>query len=852
MSFSLRRSLCLLCLLPTGIVLGQTTITSATDGTTPPGIAPGSPAGAYLLSGLDTINAFNGNLNFALPLLRVQGRGKAGYTISVSINQHWTIEQYTVYTTGVISSTYNTATPVWWHGGDSDPYGPGHMALRSVTEPDTHVACNGSAIASVTRLTFVEPDGTEHEFHDQLTNAKPLVWNNNYGSDLSGCVPGPWPDRGSTFVAMDGSGMTFVSDATVSDPPFPTTFARTGSSMPSVTGRLYFRDGTLYRFKNGVIEYIRDSNGNTIAFAYDPAYDRITSITDSMNRTVRLHYNVAANTPNPDSPSTLCPADATVGCDFITYGDPAAPRVITIVKTTHDNAFRACTAPDPCTQMYTLQDTAALFPGYSPNPETFKVDVLRRVILPDQRQYTFSYNAYAELARAQLPTGGAFEYDWGPGAIGELNIRQVLTRRVYSDGGTLGQGGTLERSETYSVPAGGNPPPSMTLNTVTTTGSSGQTIKIEQHSFYGSPAYYSLLPFNATPWQLGLEYQTDLLDSRGNLLRSTTARWTARPPFVNWTYASTYTPQPDSPIRCQENVTVDGNATSAKVYLYDQDKVSTALLTHYNNLTDVYEYGYGAAPALNASCYTATNIPGGYYRHTNSTYRTNGYDTSPNVHLLSLLQESVVSVLSGASEVPVGDTRYYYDEGGWTPRPGASTGREGLPAATDYDVPDAILRGNLTRVSRKLDTTGEWIDTSQTFDALGNVVSITDANNQTTQLHYDDQFTTSTQIPGGLTSYVFPTSVTNPLNQTFNTHYNYNIGKPEWFQDPNGATSTFTYNDPLDRMKSATSPNGGSVLFDYANGTGTTTITTTASLTASNDPAGCSANTMVSSTVFVR
>lgn len=46
-------------------VAAQTT--SATDGTTPSGIAPGSPSGSYALSGFDNINLYNGNLNFALP-----------------------------------------------------------------------------------------------------------------------------------------------------------------------------------------------------------------------------------------------------------------------------------------------------------------------------------------------------------------------------------------------------------------------------------------------------------------------------------------------------------------------------------------------------------------------------------------------------------------------------------------------------------------------------------------------------------------------------------------------------------------------------------------------------------------
>jgi len=50
------------------LAFGQTapTVTSV-DGSTPPAVAGGQPAGSYVLSGFETVNAFNGNLNFRLP-----------------------------------------------------------------------------------------------------------------------------------------------------------------------------------------------------------------------------------------------------------------------------------------------------------------------------------------------------------------------------------------------------------------------------------------------------------------------------------------------------------------------------------------------------------------------------------------------------------------------------------------------------------------------------------------------------------------------------------------------------------------------------------------------------------------
>ena len=64
---------------------GQTT-QSTTDKMTPSGITPGAPAGSYPLSGMESINLFNGNLDFRLPLLSLGGRGSALRSMMLSIN----------------------------------------------------------------------------------------------------------------------------------------------------------------------------------------------------------------------------------------------------------------------------------------------------------------------------------------------------------------------------------------------------------------------------------------------------------------------------------------------------------------------------------------------------------------------------------------------------------------------------------------------------------------------------------------------------------------------------------------------------------------------------------------------
>ncbi len=59
------------------------------DGLTPVGLQPGSPAGSYALSGMDSVNLYNGSANITIPLLNIGGRGEAGYTMAANYGARW-------------------------------------------------------------------------------------------------------------------------------------------------------------------------------------------------------------------------------------------------------------------------------------------------------------------------------------------------------------------------------------------------------------------------------------------------------------------------------------------------------------------------------------------------------------------------------------------------------------------------------------------------------------------------------------------------------------------------------------------------------------------------------------------
>jgi hypothetical protein len=144
--------------------LGQSTPpanTTATAGWTPLALQPGAPAGSYPLGDFDNINLFNGHLNFRLPLMRVGGRGRAGYTMMLPIEQNWIVQTVAVPTCDQSGCTYYEsnyryiANPLWWTGIQPG-YGPGVLQGRQAgSDEATVVGCAGPFFTrTLTRLTF--------------------------------------------------------------------------------------------------------------------------------------------------------------------------------------------------------------------------------------------------------------------------------------------------------------------------------------------------------------------------------------------------------------------------------------------------------------------------------------------------------------------------------------------------------------------------------------------------------------------------------------------------------------------------------------------------------------------------
>jgi len=766
-------ALALLCLLLPGGTQAQTITTSSTDGGTPLALTPGTPAGSYALSGFDNVNLYNGNLNFSLPLLHIGGRGEAGYTMMLPIEQKWRVRHVTRSDSQSHYPEINKWNPV------NAGYGPGVLIGRQVNNHP----CGGignPTTSSLTRLSFIIPDGAEIELRDQNTDGQKLI---------SGCASGA--SRGTVFVSNDGSAMTFISDTPIHD---STTQSPFGPNIIYPTGFLRLRNGITYRIENSAVKWIRDRNGNQVSFNNDGGG---LTITDSLNR----HITVT----RADLNSTFT--------DQITFnGANGAMRTIQVSYALLSTLLRSDQTMKTYSQLFPTLDSLG-----SGGFDTYRVS---SVMLPDNRQYQFRYNSYGELAQVILPTGGIYEYDHDAWYVGSTDggivggslagpeiYRRVVEKRIKPDGVTV------KGRITYSSPEGpGTYAGYVTVNTYFDAGDT--LLASEKHYFYGD--YWSGLgasnsyagTFDYPGWKDGREYQTDLLDADGSTaLQRKTDIWQQRA-TVSWCTLGDGCPIKDPRIIETDSTLLDSNLVSKQTFNYDQ----------YNNQIDVYKYDFGAG------------APGPLVRRTHIDYVTlnNGVDyaADTNIHIRNLpLKWQVFD----AVEKKRAETIYEYDNynqsspdlfhAALADCPNIS-GHDGSFSTTYYN------RGNVTKTTRDLlDNMGSVIGSIGTYaqyDIAGNVVALIDPRSTdtppniiATTFDYRDNYGSpdnpavqssgdpANNAPSELgvqLSYAFPFKVTNALGHNAYTKYDYYLGRPVLSEDANGVKSNSYFNDALDRQ----------------------------------------------------
>ena len=796
----LRRSAleAVLLILLVGSASAQTVTKNSADGPTPSSLAPGAAAGSYALNGFDSVNFATGSLSFSLPLLTVGGRGAAQYTMMLPIERHWSVKAQGHYESCAGSQTcfhWDYYWPDSTLGETPVPgYGAGVVQGRQTGVASTPCPNTSQGYSTtLTVLTFTMPDRSQVELRDAAHNGQPLAATpcNNTPDQQS---------RGRVFNSADGSAMTFISDTEIKD------YWQGRTIYP--TGYLLTREGTRYRIINGLVRWIRDRNGNQLQFVYETENQfgpsgGVTKITDSIGRQVNISYASSGQ-----------PYD-----DIAFSGYTGTIRHIHVVRD-GTSGLRSDYQPMSWAAAFPELNGASQWTGVPPPSGPSYVQ------LPNDQRYRFFYNPYGELARVELPTGGAYEYDWasgrgvtGSGAVtdgsGNGNVyRRVMARRVYPNGGTGSQYAakmTVSRSgEIATVKE--------YIKDEQQTEQQAALVSSTEHHYHGDPSYITSSPINYPAWNDNREFETDIFAENGiTLLRKVSYNWQPR---VTYSWAS-------ADPRLVETVTTLADVTPNLVTKQSSLDPSSQVpgFDQYNNQTNSWEYDYGSSTPTRhtRTKYLTTNIVNGitYYYDTVNSNTTNP-DINATFHLRNLPEEQFIYSIDPATqaETLVAHTLFSYDQTTLTPRPNIS----GLcttivpntsPVQCDNSSPTTYLqRGNVTRTSRWRNTDGAWLNTDMQYDVAGNVTVNTDPLAHSITFDYADKFgfadneARSNSVPTELNSttpasasYAFPTQVTNALGQVAYTQYDYYLGKPVNTEDANGVVSSLAYDDLLDRQQ---------------------------------------------------
>ncbi|MFY9556729.1 MAG: hypothetical protein WAV47_18615, partial [Blastocatellia bacterium] len=475
-------------------------------------------------------------------------------------------------------------------------------------------------------------------------------------------------------------------------------------------------------------------------------------------------------------------------------GFGGAQRIIHVSKTNLGNALGAG---------YSLQTYQQLFPNSPLNgsgTSQYNPTVTSIVWLPDDRKFRFYYSSYGEVARVELPSGGAIEYGYPstPGIYSYYNsdtntdeygiFRPVTERRVYPNGGS---GTSYEVKTTYTG-----------IGTVAVDhlDSTGTLLAREKHYFYGGPTDDLYIgPVDYPSWKNDKEYKTEvIMPSDGEtVLQEKADTWEQTAP--SWWAAWAGCPCPDFAPKNNPRITestttlkdVTPNLVSKQTYTYDG----------YLNRTDVYEYDFGAGAV------------GPLVRRTHTGFVTtnNGanYASDTAIHIRNLpFEEWVSSDAAGTNKLA--RTTYEYDNYTADTNHAVMASRSdiaGLDAS--YNNPSYTKRGNVTAISRLLLPASTSITSYQQYDVAGNLVKGIDARGNATNFNYSDCYgspddearsnTPPLELGTTSKSYAFVTSVTNALSQTVYAQFDYYLGKSINGEDANGVVTKGLYDDLLDR-----------------------------------------------------
>ncbi|WP_263377299.1 DUF4329 domain-containing protein [Granulicella paludicola] len=429
---------------------------------------------------------------------------------------------------------------------------------------------------------------------------------------------------------------------------------------------------------------------------------------------------------------------------------------------------------------------------------------MSEIDLPNQTSYKFTYGGtWGRLIKIQFPDGGYVRYDWGvaPRASDVRTFWQVLTGGTQQNCEYLADaaaivgrhvsydGSTEVLNQTFSYATNW---PSYSTSTAYVWQSKTTVVNttdvVSGQSSTQTYTYGSVGPFNTSEGldQAMVETSIATQDGNGNTLLTENQAWT------------------DKYTKVASQIIDDQGNTTTKLMCPDQ----------WNRPLNTYEYGFtGDGPISSLpNCSSLQNYSGtpsgslAFGLNTSAIgplLRQTAYTYSSALTFNDILNSPIRVITEDANGARQAEVDYGYDESQVIPS-GTSVGLVSPPSST---------RGNLTSISKWLNTSGGFIKKSFTYFDTGNLSTITDGcgnttctdlidTNHTTSLTYRDTTLSgaaSTDTESFITKVLLPTP-SSGVGQTLNYTWDYSTSLLTSKTDPNGQQTQYSYNDPLTRL----------------------------------------------------
>lgn len=720
------------------------------------------PYRSYQAGQFDRVDTLNGNVVLHIPLVSFPQRGRVHLSFSVVMNSSkgwaWSAPSCNVHGVCTETSGRTSVGPTIVEDGTAFPS----------TETIDYAAAEYNYYSNV--VTVSDASGGSHPLGYDASNSAHLR-------------------------STDGSGYLYVP---ANPNLYQTTAYLSGNTGWGTDGVLYTSDGVARAYgsnggEDGILQFIKDLDGNTISYAL-VASPLSGTYTDTLNRTIP--DPVVALTSGPFSMPP--PSTSTTGCPTIssaTYQPLVGSYAWSVPgpnggPTTPSSTYLFCYTT---VYVYSPSETDGVI-----TPYVYAHNALQSVVLPNGTYWGFIYDAsnpsgsgymgYGDLLQVTTPAGGSVSYTYGEQSMCptySTAATRALATRITNDG----QGHSFTWIYTYQGGVVNNYTPTL-ATTITDQTSGSQTVYNYQALQSGT---CSLMEMNHQVYA-GAAGSSQLLSTVSTTSYQSVASpqnaYDLTPAVLTGIFPTTQTN------------TLDGTNTTKVGMQYDsgfQDE-QPVCYTPKTGGTTTCENGYlGASPVqiplgktvqTTQYDYGMSGSPGALLRTTNTSYLAFSIGAYLNANLLNL--PSSVTVLNG-SNAQVANTQYCYDSPG-----GCGTSTSAL--------------GHATSVSQWI-SGSTYATTNYVWNANGTLWKQLDPNGTCTTMYtYSSTY-----------DYAYPTSIASCPSLTTTYTYDYNTGQVTQVKDANQQPTNYSY-DQMGRLLSVGYPDGGTTSYTYSDNTAPTTF----------------------------